>query len=362
MANTIGEKYKITVFGQSHSQAMGVVIDGLPANIEIPYKHINKQLARRRPKKKAYSTTRVEQDEVKFLSGIVEGKTCGAPLCAIIENKNQKPCDYDELRKHPRPGHADYPAFVKFLKNNDISGGGQFSGRLTAPLTIAGALAESILSDNGIKVIARIKQINTICDDSVDINKVTYQELANIREKDFPVADGKIGQKMQELIAEYKNKGDSVGGIVECFVFGLPVGLGSPLYNSVESELAKMVFSIPGVRGIEFGLGFEAANITGSVHNDQYYYEDEKIKTYTNNHGGVLGGLTTGMPLVFRVAFKPTSSIGKAQKTVDLDNNCEYTLEIKGRHDVCFVPRALVALEMATATTILDLYMQEELL
>lgn len=360
MGNTIGEKYKITVFGQSHSPAMGVVIDGLPAGIDIPFEYIKKQLFRRRPSKKIYSTAREETDLVNFISGIVDNKTCGAPICGIIKNLNHKPCDYDELRKHPRPGHADYPAYIKYAGNNDISGGGQFSGRLTAPLTIAGALAESILNKKGIYIVARIKQIHDICDDSVDIDKVKYDDLVNLRESEFPVVNDNLAIKMQELIKKFKNNGDSVGGIVECFVFGLPAGLGNPLYNSVESEISKMIFSIPGVRGIEFGRGFDAINLTGSEHNDEYYYDETSIKTKTNNHGGVLGGMTTGMPIVFRVAFKPTSSIAKQQLTVDLENKENYKLEINGRHDACFVPRALVALEMATAITILDLYMQGE--
>lgn len=362
MANTIGKSYKVTIFGQSHAEAMGCVIDGLPAGTQIDFNHIETQLKRRKPKDKVYSTTRNEIDSVEFVSGIVDGKTCEAPICAIIKNTNQKSIDYDELRNHPRPGHADYPAFVKYNGYNDIAGGGQFSGRLTAPLTVAGAIAESILNEKGIYIVARIKQIYDVVDSDIDMAKVTYNNLKKLKVIDFPTINKKAAKEMQKLITNIKNEGDSLGGIVECLVFGLPIGLGNPLFESIESEISKMVFSIPGVRGIEFGCGFESVKLKGSEHNDSYTIIDGSIKTRTNNHGGALGGITTGMPLIYRVAFKPTSSIAKEQETILINDKTTYTLAVKGRHDACFVPRALVALEMATAITVLDLYMQEGLL
>lgn len=355
MSNTIGKNYRVTVFGQSHSDAMGVVIDGLPSGIKINTDLIRYELDRRKPGQVKYTTKRKEEDDFKILSGLVNGFTCGAPIAAIIENKNTKSKDYSELKKHPRPSHADFPAYIKYKGMNDINGGGQFSGRLTAPLTIAGAIAEDILNNRKIYIISRIKSIYNIKDKDINIHDLGYKELEYIKKKKFPVLDDKKGEEMIECIEEMGKNNDSVGGIVETFVFGLPIGVGEPLYDSVESKVSAAVFGIPGVRGIEFGTGFEATKMYGSSHNDEYFVKDGKIKTKTNHHGGVIGGLTTGMPLVLRTAIKPTSSIGKSQKTIDLDSNEEYNLEIKGRHDPCIVPRAVPAIEMAVAVALLDL-------
>lgn len=357
MSNTLGTAYRITVFGQSHAPAMGAIIDGLPAGIEIPYDEIEKQMRRRRPKATVYSTARQEEDHVRFLSGVVDGKTCGAPLCFCIENTDHKSVDYDHLRTHPRPGHADYPAYVKFNGYNDIAGGGQFSGRLTAPITVAGAIAKAILHKKGVEIGARIASIYTV-EDNLE-RPISYEDIEQLDEN-MPVLNADKKEEMLRCIEAAKQEGDSVGGIVECYVFHMPAGIGEPLYDSVESDLAKALFSIPGMRGLSVGTGFAATRMRGSKHNDAYRWSEDGVVTETNHHGGILGGITTGMPIVFQVGFKPTASIAKKQQTVDLasKDNCE--LQVQGRHDACFVPRALVAVEMMTAITMLDLYMQEE--
>lgn len=357
MSYSFGDRLKVTVFGQSHSSEMGVVIDGLPAGLKINYDLIEKELYRRRPGKNKYSTKRNEKDEFEIVSGEVDGYTCGAPICGIIKNLDKRSKDYSNLKYNPRPSHADYPASVKYNGYNDINGGGQFSGRLTAPLTIAGAISKDILEKEEIYITSHIKSIYNIDDDEIDLAKIKYNELKNIKNKEFPVINDIKGSNMIKLIEKVGNCGDSVGGIVEVVVFGLPVGIGEPLYNSVESKLSSAVFSIPGVRAIEFGLGFDATKLLGSSHNDEYYYDKDIVKTRTNNHGGVIGGLTTGMPLVFKVAIKPTSSISKVQKTVNLEKKDDDNIQIVGRHDPCIVPRALPAIETITAISILDLMM-----
>lgn len=357
MSYSLGDKFKVTVFGQSHSQEMGVVIDGLPAGIFIDKSFIKEELNRRRPGKNAYSTSRNEKDEFKLVSGIVDGYSCGAPICGIIENNDNRSKDYSNIKDSPRPSHADYPAFKKYNGYNDIKGGGQFSGRLTAPLTIAGAISKDILKKENIFIASHIKSIYNINDKKIDISKLEYNDFKNIREKSFPVLNDNAGIEMIKVIEDAKNNNDSVGGVIEIIVFGLPVGVGEPLYDSIESKISAAVFSIPGVRGIQFGMGFEATKMFGSEHNDEYYYDNGKVKTKTNNHGGAIGGLSTGMPLVFQVAIKPTSSIAKIQNTINLKEKNDTKLEIVGRHDPCIVPRALPAIETITAITLLDLMM-----
>ncbi|MGO3751543.1 MAG: chorismate synthase [Peptoniphilaceae bacterium] len=357
MSYSFGDIFKISLFGQSHSEEMGILIDGLPAGKKIDLDFINCELDRRRPGKNNYSTSRKESDKFRIVSGLVDGYTCGAPLCGLIKNKDFKSKDYSQLKDKPRPSHADFPAYIKYKTFNDINGGGQFSGRMTAPMTIGGAIAKKILEEKNIFIGAHIKSIKNIEDSKIDYANVKYEDLKSIASKEFPVIDEKIGRNMIELIEDIKSKKDSLGGIVEVVVFGLPIGLGEPIYNSVEAKISSAIFSIPGVRGIEFGTGFKASEMTGSQHNDEYYYRGSKVRTKTNNSGGVIGGMTNGMPLIFKVAIKPTSSIGKIQKTVNLKDKRDTDLEISGRHDPCIVPRALPALESITAIALLDLMM-----
>ena len=356
MASDFGKKVKITIFGQSHSEAIGVVIDGLPVGEEIDLDAVQKFMERRAPGRNAYSTSRKEADLPRVVSGLFEGKTCGAPICAIIENTNTRSKDYDKLKDLPRPGHADFTAWVKYGGYNDHRGGGHFSGRLTAPLCFAGAVCKQILERKGIHVGAHILSIKGVKDipfDAVEIDAKTLQEVA---EKAFPVQDDVAGEEMQAAITAAKGKGDSVGGIVECAITGLPVGVGEPMFDGLESVLAQAIFAIPAVKGVEFGAGFAVAELFGSENNDDFIYnEDGTVKTKTNNHGGSLGGISSGMPLVFRAAFKPTPSISMKQDTISISKRENDRLAVTGRHDPCIVPRAVPVVEAAAAVAILDL-------
>ena len=360
MSYSFGKNFKVSLFGQSHSEEIGIVIDGISAGYKINKDLIRKNLERRRPGKNKFSTARKEDDDFKIVSGEVEGITCGAPICAIIENKDQKSRDYDNLKGRPRPSHADYPAYVKFKGFNDIRGGGQFSGRMTAPIVIAGSIAEDLLLNRGIKIYSRIKSIGQASDIDLNLNDIGEEKLCDLKNEDFPVFQNEAREKMQEEILKAKEDGDSIGGIVETFVLNIPKGIGEPFFDSLESVISHAVFSVPGIRGIEFGSGFEAAKMHGSSHNDEYYYENGEVKTRTNNHGGIIGGLSSGMPIIFRTAVKPTSSIAKTQNTISLKDKKNVNLKIIGRHDPSIVPRALVAIEMITALAILDLVMEGE--
>lgn len=358
MSYSFGEKFKITVFGESHSEAIGIVIDGVPYGTNIDYNLIRKELNRRRPGKNSYSTKRKELDDFEILSGVVDGISTGSSIGIIIRNNNQISKDYSKFKNNPRPSHSDYPAFVKYNGFNDIRGGGQFSGRLTAPIMIAGAIAKSILNEENIYITSHIKSIYNISDDEIDYAKVKKEDLIEIKDKEFPVINDNKGKEMINLIEKVKEEKDSVGGIVETIVFNMPVGVGEPLYDSMESCISSAIFSIPGVRGIEFGLGFDATKLKGSIHNDEYYYDDKNIvRTRTNNHGGVIGGISSGMPIIFKTAIKPTSSIAKRQSTINIEKKDVENIEIAGRHDPCIVPRALPAIEAMTAISILDLIM-----
>ena len=346
MSEVYGENIQITIFGQSHAPAIGVTIEGLPAGEEINLDELKAFLARRAPGNNAWSTPRKEADEPEIQCGIANGKTCGAPLTAIIRNQNTRPGDYANLRTVPRPGHADYTAYVKYDGSADMSGGGHFSGRLTAPLCIAGGICKQILKREGIEIKARIQAIGGI----EDPGDITKQEVLT----DFPVIHAEAGLKMQECIAKALSEGDSVGGIIECVVTGLPAGLGGPLFDGMEGKIASAVFGIPAVKGVEFGVGFATAGLRGSENNDAFCIKDGQVLTETNNSGGILGGITNGMPLIFRAAFKPTPSISRPQKSVDLTTGEETTLEIKGRHDPCIVPRAVPVVEAAAAIAVYD--------
>ena len=358
MSSNFGQNIKISIFGQSHSEAIGVVIDGLPCAEEINQDEIMTFMNRRAPGRNEFSTTRKETDEPQILSGLKNGKTCGAPLCAVIKNTNVRSGDYNNLLDIPRPSHADFPAYVKYKGSNDASGGGHFSGRLTAPLCFAGALCKQILSKRGITIGAHIKEIAGICDEAFDSLNITEDTLCSITAKDFPVLCDKKGAEMKEAILNAKEDSDSVGGIIECLALGVPVGIGEPMFDGIENKIAQIVFSIPAVRGIEFGAGFSSARMRGSEHNDPYYYDKNgDVRTKTNNHGGAIGGISTGMPIVFRSAFKPTPSISKEQSSISIKSKQDTKLEIHGRHDPCIVQRAVPCVEAAMAIAILDLMM-----
>lgn len=360
MSSSFGKLLRVTIFGQSHSEAIGMVLDGLPAGVRLDMEAIHRFMGRRAPGANRFSTARREADIPRILSGLVDGVTCGAPLCATIQNGDARSKDYDQLRDLPRPMHADYPAAIKYGGANDIRGGGQFSGRLTAPLCFAGAVAIQLLAQKGITVGAHIAAIAGEADTPFDPVTVSAQQLLSLPQKAFPVISDEAGIRMQAQIDAARAEGDSVGGIVECAAVGVPAGLGEPLYEGLENRLAAAVFGIPAVKGIEFGAGFDAAAMRGSVHNDPFVMQDGQIMTKTNNHGGILGGISTGMPLTLRAAFKPTPSIAKTQQTVSLSAGENAELNITGRHDPCVVPRAVPCVEAAVALVLLDLLIEEK--
>lgn len=358
MSNSFGDKVKITIFGQSHSEAMGVVIDGLPAGEAIDLDEITNFMERRAPGRNPLGTSRREPDIPRILSGLYEERTCGAPLAAVIENRDMRSSDYDSIKVTPRPSHADFTAFMKHHGFNDIRGGGQFSGRLTAPLCFAGAVCLQLLARRGVTVGAQILEIAGVRDKSFDTAAVSAEELSALSKKSFPVVDDSAGELMSAEIEQARSELDSVGGIVRCYALGLPPGLGDPMFDGLENRLAQAVFAIPAVKGLSFGSGVEAAGMKGSEHNDPFFFEDGRVKTRTNNHGGILGGISSGMPVWFDVAFKPTPSIGLMQATVDLVAGQDARISVKGRHDPCIVPRAVPCVEAAAAITILDYLMK----
>ncbi len=357
MSNLLGNSYRVLIFGQSHSPMIGAVIEGVPAGVAPDMDFIRAFMARRAPGRDALSTARAEADAPRIISGLNErGETCGAPLCAVIENADARSRDYDSLRDVPRPGHADYTAWVKYAGHNDIRGGGQFSGRLTAPLCFAGALAMQLLGERGVRVRARVHSVAGISDAPVNL---TDPPLDAISAGSLPTVDPDAAKRMAAAILEAKEAGDSVGGVVECFATGLPAGLGGPMFDGVENRVARALFGIPAVRGVEFGLGFAAAGLRGSAHNDPFRVADGRVVTAGNKHGGALGGITTGMPLVVRAAFKPTPSIALEQPSVSLGRGEDATLAVRGRHDPCVVPRAVPCVEAAVACAVYDMMMEE---
>lgn len=354
MSSVIGKNIKISIFGQSHSEALGATVDGLPAGFRVDRAALQKFMLRRAPGQTAYSTNRKEQDEVHILSGLVGDVTCGAPLTAVIYNTNTKSSDYAQLRDKPRPGHSDYGASVKFANHNDISGGGHFSARLTAPLCIAGGICKQLLEQQGVEIAAHLQQVYDVTD--VPFNTMAIQENEkNLCDKEFPTISDEAGTKMKALIAEVKSGGDSVGGIVECRAVGMPVGIGTHMFDGVENRLSTAIFGIPAVKGIEFGNGFDSIRLKGSANNDGFRMEQGKVVTESNRHGGILGGMTSGMPLIFRIVVKPTPSIFKPQHTVSLSQKGNAELCITGRHDPCVALRAVPVVEAVTAIVLYDL-------
>ena len=360
MASYLGEHIHVSVFGQSHSPAIGVVVDGLPAGERVDMEELGRFLKRRAPGQNATSTPRKEADLPQFLSGLVDDVTCGAPLAALIENTNTRSQDYAQLRDKPRPGHADFTAQVKYGGFQDVAGGGHFSGRLTAPLCIAGGICLQILKRRGIEVAAHIASIAAEADRPFDPMGESVETLDALKRAPFPVLDEKAGERMRKAILQAKEEGDSVGGIVECLVTGAPAGLGEPMFGGMENRLAAALFGTPAVKGVEFGAGFGVATMRGSENNDPFTVKDGKLVTETNHAGGILGGITNGMPLVFRLAVKPTPSIAKQQQTVSLSKKQVEELVVTGRHDPCIVPRAVPVVEAVTALVLTDLLFSGE--
>ncbi len=354
MSFSYGERFRVTLFGQSHAPAVGVVIDGLPAGFAPDMDAVQRFLARRAPGG-ALASARKEADVPQIVSGLVNGHTCGAPLAAVIGNTNAHSDDYAGLSDTPRPSHADYAALVKHGAYHDVRGGGYFSARLTAPLCFAGAIAIQALAARGVALGAHIYSLAQTPDTPFDPVSVQAADFARVLERALPVNDEAVIPAMRRAIEDARAARDSIGGVIECAVIGLPGGLGNPPFDGMENRLCRALFAIPALRGVEFGAGFAAASMRGSSHNDPFQYENGAVKTRTNNHGGVLGGLTSGMPLLFRAAFKPTPSIGMEQDTVSLAAKQNVKLSIQGRHDPCVALRAVPCVEAATAIALLDM-------
>lgn len=351
MSSTYGENLKLSIFGQSHGPAIGMTLDGIPAGLEVDFDKLQAFLSRRAPGQNSWSTPRKEEDQPEFLSGILDGFTCGAPVAAVIYNKNTRSGDYANLKDCPRPGHADYTAQVKYGGFQDAAGGGHFSGRLTAPLCIAGGLCKQWLEQRGIQIGARIFRIagSRREDDPLPLHGIP--QICD----DFPAVNPEAGLAMRQSIEQARKDADSVGGEIDCVVTGLPAGIGEPMFGGVESRIAQIVYGIPAVKGLEFGAGFASAQMRGSQCNDAFTAEHGTVQTITNNCGGILGGITNGMPLTFRAAIKPTPSIASPQQSVNLSQMTNQQLNVQGRHDPCIVPRAVPVVEAAASIAIFDM-------
>ena len=358
MGSTFGKLLHLSVFGESHGKDIGVVLDNFPGGIPVDMDFISHEMARRAPSSNPASTARKEPDLPQIVSGIKDGVTTGAPLCMIIENQDARSRDYAPFQKTPRPGHADFTAGIRYHGYQDPAGGGHFSGRLTAPIVFAGALAKLALAREDVCIGAHLLQVGDVFDDQFNQSVLTKELLHTLRNQPEPIINPLARDMMHNLVSTTRKNCDSIGGVIECAVLGAPAGLGSPIFDAVESRLASFLFSIPAVRGVEFGAGFGAAFMNGSEDNDEFYFDNGVVKTRTNHHGGALGGITTGMPILFRTAFKPTSSIFKEQRTVDLEEKKDATLLIHGRHDPCIAYRAVPVVEAAAALVLLDLYLE----
>ena len=354
MSSTYGEKIKISVFGESHGGGIGVVIDGLPAGEAIDFDAVLAQMARRAPGRDKTATPRKESDLPRVLSGILGDVLTGAPLCAVIENTNTRSQDYGDLLAKPRPGHSDYTAYIKYHGANDIRGGGHFSGRITAPLVFAGAVCRQLLERRGIQIAAHIQSVGSIHDKPFDPVAVPSALIKRLSASSFALIDESAEEPVRAEIEAARLAQDSVGGTIECAVTGLPAGVGEPMFDGLEGAIAKAVFGVPAVKGIEFGAGFALAAMRGSRANDAFCYQNGHVVTETNHCGGILGGIANGMPLIFRCAVKPTPSISQPQNTVDLQTGENTVLTIHGRHDPCIVPRAVPVIEAVTALAIIN--------
>jgi chorismate synthase len=358
MNNSLGEYFRITSFGESHGRCIGVVIDGCPAGLDLTSEDIQSEVDKRKPASGVGQTTRAEEDKVEVLSGVFNGFTTGAPIGLLVWNKDTDSSEYEKTRLTPRPGHADYTAYIKYEGFNDYRGGGRFSGRVTVGAVMAGALAKKILKIVGIDVLARTIQIGTI--------KVKISDSDNIRKDIYSnplrCADKTSLQAMTKLIEDTAKEGDSLGGIVQCIAYNVPAGLGEPIYSSLEGEISKALFSIPAVKGVEFGSGFEGSERKGSQNNDAFVIQNGRVLTESSNAGGILGGISTGMPIVATVAIKPTPSISRMQRTVNLQTMSNTELTVRGRHDVCLVPRAVIVVESMMAITLCEFVLRAGLL
>ena len=355
MSSTWKNNISFTVFGESHGPAIGVCMDNVPPGESIDVDKIYKFMARRAPKKDGTTTMRNEKDIPQIISGYHNGKTTGTPLVAMIANSDQHSQDYNNLSKLARPGHADYTGALRYRGFNDIRGGGHFSGRLTAPLCFAGAVAQQILEKRGIYVGAHISEIHGITDKAFDPINTSRQDIIDLKEKDFPVIIDVQGNEMKKEILNARENQDSVGGIIECIAINVPAGIGSPIFDGLENSIAQLIFDIPAIKGLEFGAGFDVAKMTGSENNDEFYVNERGIVvTKTNNHGGILGGISSGMPITLKVAVKPTPSISQPQETIDYSAMKNETLVVKGRHDPCIVARAVPCVEAAVNLAILS--------
>ncbi len=352
MKNTFGNNISFTVFGESHGVGIGVIIDGIAPGIDVDVEYIDKLLSLRRPAG-AISTARQEADEYVIQSGVFEGKTTGTPICIFIPNSDTKSEDYSATRWLARPSHADYTANCKYHGFEDYRGGGHFSGRITAAIVAAGAIIMPALNKKGIKIGTHIKKCAGIFDR--DFSENINEEIDSLYEKSIAVLDDAVGTKMSDAILEAKRDGNSVGGILETVIAGLDAGLGEPMFDSVEGMLSHALFAIPGIKGVEFGAGFSIADMTGKEANDSFYTENGKVYTRTNNAGGINGGITNGMPILFRCAVRPTPTLGVEQDTVDMKYNENALLLSKGRHDPCIVQRARIVVDCITALTVADI-------
>ena len=359
MRGSFGQHFRLTIFGESHGAAIGVVIDGIPAGTPIDEVAIARDMARRAPGSDPTSTSRKEADKVRIVSGLFEGRATGTPLCGMIENTNTRSGDYAQLRAKMRPGHADYAGQIKYSGYNDPRGGGHFSGRITAPLVFAGSIARQLLEHQGVTIGAHIAAIAGLADQPLNPVNVSADTLSTLTKSRFPLLDPSLEAPMRSLVESAKADLDSVGGAIECAAVGVPAGIGSPFFGSLESVASQLLFSVPAVKAVEFGDGMAISAMRASAANDAMHYENGRVACLSNHNGGVTGGITNGMPVILRVAVKPTPSIARTQQTVDLSSGSDTTLSITGRHDPCIVPRAVVVIESALAIALCELMMDD---
>ncbi|MFC1847230.1 chorismate synthase [Chloroflexota bacterium] len=358
MENSFGKLFTITSFGESHGRCVGVTIDGCPAGLAVTEEDVQREVDKRRPGASPAATRRVEEDKVEILSGTFNGRSTGAPICLLIWNKDIDSSVYEKIRFTPRPGHADYTAFMKYGGFNDFRGGGRFSGRITATFVMAGAVAKKLLNLIGVEVLAHTIEIGGVKAETKGLDEIRRNVETNL----LKCADAEAAKEMVRIIEQAGKEGDSVGGTIEGMALNVPVGLGEPVFDTLEGDLAKALFAIPAVKGVEFGSGFTAAGKRGSENNDPFTIKGDEIVTVTNNAGGILGGISNGMPIVLRVAVKPTPSIARSQETVDMQKRQGTGLEVKGRHDTCIVPRAVPVVESMMAVTLCDFAMRAGLI
>lgn len=355
MSSIWNNRISVSIFGESHGPAIGVIIDNLPSGEYIDSEELTRFMARRAPKKDGTTTSRSEKDMPQIISGMLHERTTGTPLCAFIQNTDTHSSDYSNISRLARPGHADYTGALRYKGFNDVRGGGHFSGRLTAPLCFAGAVCGQILERRGIYTGAHILSVHNVKDTAFNNITVNRDDILSIRNKEFPVINDKKGEQIKNKIQDARKNLESVGGIIECASVNVPAGIGSPIFDGLENSMAQLIFGIPAVKGLEFGAGFEVAKMFGSQNNDEFYVDERgHVLTKTNNHGGILGGISSGMPITLRVAIKPTPSIAQPQETIDMKSMSNEILEIKGRHDPCIVPRAVPCVESAVNIALLS--------